>query len=123
MVLFGIKFIDDPSVRVRVGDMIKENSEKDVAKLLFNVDVGYIGTDILIVNKEFIASKTMNLMFSVLLLGASVPWLFWGISLPLFIIAGLMSLWAVLSSKVFNYLMFKLMIKKNIIVRSKTRLL
>jgi hypothetical protein len=123
MVLLGIKFDDHPLIRQSVADMIKENSEKDVAKMLFNVDVHCIGADILIIHKEFIAEQTMNLMFTVMLLISAVPWLIWGISLPLFIVAGLISFWSLISSKIFNFLMFKIMIKKRFDYRASLRLL
>lgn len=123
MVLIGIKFDDHPLIMQSVADMIQENSEKDVAKMLFNVDVHCIGSDILIINKEFIASKTMNMMFSVMLLGASIPWFIWNVSLPLFIVAGLISFWSLISSKIFNFLMFKIMIRKRFDYKPQLRLL
>jgi hypothetical protein len=112
MVLIGIKFDDHPMIRHSVADMVKENSQKDIAKMLFNVDVYCIGSDILLIHKEFIAEKTMNWMFSVMLLGASVPWFIWNVSLPLFIVAGLISFWSLISSKIFNFWMFKILIRK-----------
>lgn len=123
MVLFGIKFDDHPLIRESVKNMIKENSEKDVAKILFNVDVHCIGADILIIHKEFIAQQTMNLMFTVMLLISAVPWFIWGISLPLFIVAGLISFWALISSRIFNFWMFKIMIRTKMQYRGEVKLL
>jgi hypothetical protein len=112
MVLLGIKFDDNPLIMQSVADMIKENSEKDVAKMLFNVNVHCIGSDTLIIIKDFVAEKTINVLFSIMLIGACLPWLIWNVSLPLFVVAGLISFWAFISSKIFNFLMFKLMIRK-----------
>lgn len=123
MVLFGIQFDDHELVRQSVADMILENSEKPVVKILFNVQAYCIGTDILIIHKEFIAEKTMNWMFAIILLISIIPWFVWQISVPFFIVAGLICVWSLLSSKIFNFWMFKIMIRKRFDYKPTLRLL
>jgi hypothetical protein len=80
--------------------------------MLFNVQTYYIGSDILVIYKEFVGQGAVNMVFSLMLIGASIPWFVWGVTLPLFIVAGLMLFWIFLCSKIFNYWMFKILLKK-----------
>lgn len=122
MVLLGVE-IDNALVRKDVASMILDNSEKPVVKILFNVGVYCVGDNLLIIRKDFIAEKTMNVMFSIMLLISAVPWFVWDVSVPLFIVAGIIALWGLLSSRIFNFFMFKIMIRTKLHYKGSLRLL
>jgi hypothetical protein len=110
MVFFGIKF-DDPSMIDVVKSEIDSNSNKDVTKILFNVQT-YRIDNVLVIYKDFVGQGAVNMVFVFMLGISSIPFFLWGVSLPLFIVAGLMLLWVFLCSKLFNFWMFKILIRK-----------
>jgi len=113
MTLIGIKFgIQDRQYLKEIASEIKCNSEKQVAKLLFDVKVYCIESDILVINKIFVATQSMNLLYLILLVGTSIPWFVWGVSLPFMIVFSLFLLWSFMNTPLFNFLMFRIMIRK-----------
>jgi hypothetical protein len=112
MVLFGIKFVDVHESLEIFAQMIRKNSEKQVAQVMFNVQAWIVESDILVVHKEFIPETTIRIMFFIMLLGSAIPMIFWGWIAPLFVVAVLMILFSLLNTAYFNFLMFKIMIRK-----------
>lgn len=119
MVLIGIelksnlykKGVDKLMVQ-SLRDQILLNSEKQVANILFNVKAYILEDNVLLIRKDFIASQTMDMLFRVMLVISAVPFFIWGVSVPLFIVASLMVLWAILQTSAFNFCMFKIMIRR-----------
>ena len=111
MTLIGIKFLDPVEILI-IKDIIDHNSEQQVAKTLFNVSVHSIGFDILIIIKEYVAVKVMLLIYAVLCVGAIIPLIFWGVWIPLIIVLSLACFFIFFNSASFNYMMFKIMFRK-----------
>jgi len=113
MTLVGIKFVDKPLSVKAFADLIRSNAEKDVPKLLFNVWVHCIGSDILIINKEFIASSVVDKVFLIMIASGLVMVALWNIWVPGLIFLLMHRLWSIFNTPKFNFWMFKLMLRKN----------
>lgn len=113
MTLIGIKF-EDPKTPIRFfANMIKSNSEKPFVKVTFNVKVYCVEHDVMIINKVFVPAKAINTVYYFLLIGSLVPLIIWNTVIPAMIIWLLYMLWMIFNSSVFNFLLFKIMIKKS----------
>ena len=113
MTAIAIRFKDSDAPIEKFASMIKENSEKQVAKVMFNVEVYPVGSNILFINKDFVPRQVLNMIYLFLLVGSALAWLIWDVHLPFFIVAGFMLFWSVLNTPSFNFFMFKLMIRRS----------
>jgi hypothetical protein len=113
LTLIGIQFENkDIEFIERIKLEIEHNSSKPASKLLFNIDVFTIGGDILLINKEFIPGKTLKYVYLLALLCSSIPIFLWGVTIPFFIVCGLILFWTFINTPFFNYFMFKIMIRR-----------
>ena len=91
---------------------VRENAEKQVAKMLFDVRVleGDVGE--LIVYKKFLAETTMMWLYGLMLVGGVLAFAFFGVLFPFYVAMAFLVLWAALESPVLNYLLLRRLVKK-----------
>lgn len=112
MTLLGIHFVDGhDDVQVYAEEIFK-NSEKQVAKMLFTVKVYTPDVDVLIISKKFVAYDLMNIIFSFMLILSSLPIVLFHVVIPALIVYSLYFVWSIFNTPVFNYWLFKLMIRR-----------
>lgn len=112
MTLVGVKFLNETKNLKLFAGEIRQNSEKQVAKMLFNVKVYTPEPDVLIVNKQFLHSELIVTILSFLLIASAMLIIFFKLLFPTFICYCLFLAWVFFDSPAFNYWLLKLMFKR-----------
>jgi len=112
MVLFGMRFVETTENIKKYADLIRANSEKHGANVMFNVKVFVPEHDVIMVWKEFIALKTMLMGIGIVALLSLFPAFIWQVYAPLFVMCGLFVVIMMIESQEFNFILMRAMVKR-----------
>lgn len=113
MVFIGVKFEETMEDINKYAMILRENSAKQVPLMLFDTTVFVLHGNVLVMWKDFVARKTMSMIYLIMIIGSIIPFLVWGTLVPVIIVGILAFIFYLFDSAWFNFFMLKLMLKKN----------